>query len=143
FQFLGSHYDAVVSVNLTAKASGTWQAAETAAQRSDGAAVEVIDSYNVSVGQGLLVAYAAECAQAGYSAPEIVKAVLDMRAKTRTFGALRDLSYAVKGGRVPRSKKVIADLLKVTPVLTATPDGFIKPGGVFLGREPFVEKFFR
>src|SRR5690606_38307042 len=72
FQFLGSHYDAVVSVNLSAKLSGTWQAAETAAQRADGAAVEIIDSLNVSVGQGLLVAYAAECAEAGYSAPDIV-----------------------------------------------------------------------
>lgn len=141
FQFLGSHYDAVVSINLTAKASGTWQAAETASQRADGAAVEVIDSYNVSVGQGLLVAYAAECAQAGYSAPEIVDAVLGMRSKTRTFGALRDLSYGVRGGRIPKSKKLLADLLHITPVLTATVDGHIKAGGIFFGREPFVEKF--
>lgn len=141
FQFLGSHYDAVVSINLTAKVSGTWQAAETASQRADGAAVEVIDSHNVSVGQGLLVAYAAECAQAGYTAPEIVDAVIAMRAKTRTFGALRDLSYAVKGGRVPRSKKLLADLLHITPVLTATPDGYVKAGGIFFGKEPFVEKF--
>lgn len=141
FQFLGSHYDAVVSVNLTAKASGTWQAAETASQRADGAAVEVIDSYNVSVGQGLLVAYAAECAIAGYSAPDIVDAVIAMRPKTLTYGALRDLSYAVKGGRVPRSKKMLADLLHITPVLTANSEGYVKAGGVFFGREPFVEKF--
>lgn len=141
FQFLGSHYDAVVSINLTAKASGTWQAAESASQRADGAAVEVIDSYNVSVGQGLLVTYAAECARAGYTATEIVDATLNMREKTRTFGALRDLGWAVRGGRVSASKKIIADLLHITPVLTAKPDGRIKPGGVFLGREPFVEKF--
>ena len=141
FQFLGSHYDAVVSINLTAKASGTWQAAETASQRADGAAVEVIDSRNVSVGQGLLVAYAAECAQAGYAAPDIVDAVLAMRPKTFTYGALRDLAYAVKGGRVPRSKKLLADLLHITPVLTAKADGQIKAGGIFFGREPFVEKF--
>ncbi len=141
FQFLGSHYDAVVSINLTAKVSGTWQAAEAAAQRADGTAVEVIDSYNVSVGQGLLVAYAAECADAGYSAPEIVDAVLKMRSRTRIFGALRDLSCAVRGGRVKRSKQLLANLLHITPVLTATPDGFVKSGGMFFGREPFVEKF--
>lgn len=141
FQFLGSHYDAVVSINLTAKASGTWQAAETASQRADGAAVQVIDSYNVSVGQGLLVAYGAECAIAGYSAPEIVDAVVAMRPKTFTWGALRDLAYAVKGGRVPRSKKMLADLLHITPVLTATRDGYVRAGGIFFGRDPFVEKF--
>ncbi|MDX1454080.1 MAG: DegV family protein [Gammaproteobacteria bacterium] len=143
FQFLGSHYDAVVSINLTAKASGTWQAAETASQRADGAAVEVLDSYNVSVGQGLLVAYAAECAKAGYSAQDIVDATLLMRGKTHTWGALRDLSYAVRGGRVSAGKKKVADLLNITPVLTAKPDGAVKSGGVFFGREPFVEKFHR
>lgn len=141
FQFLGSHYDAVVSINLTAKVSGTWQAAETASLRADGAAVEVIDSYNVSVGQGLLVAYAAECAKAGYSATEICETTIAMRSKTFTWGALRDLSYAVKGGRVSKSKKMIADTLKITPVLTATPEGFVKAGGIFFGKEPFVEKF--
>ena len=143
FQFLGSHYDAVVSINLTAKVSGTWQAAETASQRADGAAVEVIDSYNVSVGQGLLVAFAAECAQAGYNANEIVDATLDMRGKTFTWGALRDLSYGVRGGRIPKSKQFLADTLKITPVLKTTPDGFVKAGGIFLGKEPFVEKFYR
>jgi hypothetical protein len=143
FQFLGSHYDAVVSINLSAKVSGTWQAAETASQRADGAAVEVLDSYNVSVGQGLLVSYAAECAAAGYSANDIVAATLNMRSRTYTWGALRDLSYAVRGGRVPHSKKVVADLLKITPVLRTTPDGFVKAGGIFFGKEPFVEKFYR
>src|SRR5690606_32350491 len=119
----------------------TWQAASGAAARADGEAVQVIDTRSVATGQGLLVAYAAECAQAGYSAPEIAAAMDEMRPRTRTFGALRDLSYAVKGGRVPRSKKVVADLLKITPVLTTTPDGFVRSGGLFFGRENFVEKF--
>lgn len=143
FQFLGSHYDAVVSINLSARLSGTLQAAETASQRADGAAVEVIDSYNVSVGQGLLVAYAAECAQAGYSATDIVSATLAMRGKTQTWGALRDLSYGVRGGRIPKSKQFLADTLKITPVLKTTPDGQVKAGGIFFGKEPFVEKFYR
>ncbi len=141
YQFLGSHYDAVVSLTVSAKVSGTWQAAVSAAQRADGEAVQVIDTRSVATGQGLLVAYAAECALAGYSAPEITRAIDDMRPRTRTFGALRDLSYAVKGGRVPRSKKLLADLLKITPVLTTTPDGFVRSGGLFFGRENFVEKF--
>src|SRR5690606_7519985 len=115
YQFLGSHYDAVVSITVSAKLSGTWQAAMAAAQRTDGEAVSVIDSRTVATGQGLLVAYAAECAQAGYSAPEIGAAIDKARPLIRTFGALRDLSYVVKGGRVPRSKKVVADILKLTP----------------------------
>jgi DegV family protein with EDD domain len=143
FQFLGSHYDAVVSVNLTAKASGTWQAAVSAAARADGAAVTVIDSLNVSCGQGLLVMYAAECAKAGMDATQVAQAVIAMRPRTRVWGMLRDLTYGVRGGRVSKGKKVIADLLRVTPILTAKPDGQIKPGGVILGRSDLVPRFAR
>ncbi len=143
FQFLGSHYDAVVSVNLSAKVSGTWQAAVSAAARADGAAVTVIDSLNVSCGQGLLVMHAAECAQAGMDAERIAREVVLMRPRTRTWGMLRDLSYGVRGGRVSKGKKFIADLLRVTPILTAKPDGTVRPGGVILGRSDLTERFAR
>jgi DegV family protein with EDD domain len=143
FQFLGSHYDAVVSVNLSAKVSGTWQAAVSAASRADGAAVTVIDSLNVSCGQGLLVMYAAECAKAGMDADQVAREVVAMRARTRTWGLLRDLTYGVRGGRVSKGKKIVADLLRVTPILTAKPDGSVKPGGVILGRRDLVDRFAR
>ena len=143
FQFLGSHYDAVVSINLTSRASGTWQAADSAAARAEGAAVEVIDSLNASTGQGLLVMYAAECAQAGLSPKETAAAVRTMIPKTRTWGALRNLTYAVRGGRVPRSKKIVVDLLRLTPVLTVKPDGRVGSGGILFGRNKIVQKLAR
>jgi DegV family protein with EDD domain len=143
FQFLGSHYDEVVSVNLTSKVSGTWLAAARAAARADGAAVTVVDTLSVSAGQGLLAMYAGECARAGYDASAIARAVEAMRPRTRVWGLLRDLSYGVRGGRVARSKKLLADLLRLTPVLTATPAGFVKAGGVVFGRDAQVEKFTR
>ena len=143
FQFLGSHYDEVVSVNLTSKVSGTWQAAASAAARADGAAVTVVDSLNVSAGQGLLAMYAGECAREGFDAATIARAVEGMRARTWTWGMLRDLSYGVRGGRVPRSKQVIADLLRLTPILTAKPDGRVAAGGVLFGRDHQVAGFVR
>ncbi len=143
FQYLGSHYDEVVSVNLTSKVSGTWQAAQSAAARADGAAVTVVDSLNVSCGQGLLAMYAGECALAGFDAAAIARAVQNMRARTWTWGMLRDLSYGVRGGRVARSKQVIADLLRLTPILTATPDGRVAAGGVLFGRSDQVAGFVR
>ena len=49
FEFLGSHFDAVVSINLTSRASGTHAAAETAAARtSTHGKITVIDSRNAS-----------------------------------------------------------------------------------------------
>jgi fatty acid-binding protein DegV len=49
----------------------------------------------------------------------------------------------VRGGRVARSKKLLADLLRLTPVLTAKPDGCIAAGGVLFGRDEQVAGFAR
>jgi dihydroxyacetone kinase-like predicted kinase len=92
FEFLASHYDAVVSINLTSRASGTHGAAETAAARtSSHGHVTVIDSRNASVGQGLLALHAAECAAAGQGADEVVAATRAMIPRTRTFGMVGSL----------------------------------------------------
>jgi dihydroxyacetone kinase-like predicted kinase len=80
FEFLASHFDSVVSINITRKASGTCGAAEAAAGRvSTHGKVTVIDSMNASLGQGLVAMYAAECAQAGYDAARVIAATRAVR----------------------------------------------------------------
>ncbi len=143
FSFLASHYEAVLYLGLTSKASGTFQAAASAAARTDDAAVTVLDTRTVSCGQGLLAMYAAECAQAGMDAAAIVRAVEAMMGRTRTWGMIPDLTSAVRGGRVPKSKKLLADLLHVTPLLAAFPDGRIKSCGVLWGKSGLTDKFAR
>lgn len=143
FSILGGHYEAVIYIGLTSKASGTFQAGASAALRTDDAAVEVLDSCSVSCGQGLLTVYAAECALAGLDAATTLQAVRDMMPRTITFGMIPDLSSAVRGGRVPRSKKLLADLLHVTPLLTARPDGEIESCGMLFGHGSLVPKFAR
>lgn len=144
YQYLATHYDAVVSLHLSGKVSGTLQAAETAASRVDTRSpVIVLDSRNVSLGQGLLVTYAAECAAAGYSSDDLVMALEELIPRTKVWGVLPDLTYAVRGGRVPKAKATVANLLRVMPVLTNFDDGRIAPGGKLWGRENMVEKFAR
>jgi DegV family protein with EDD domain len=144
FEFLASHYDAVVSINLTSRASGTHAAAETAAARtSSHGHVTVIDSRNASVGQGLLAMYAAECAAAGQRADDVVAATRAMIPRTRTFGMVGSLEYAVRGGRVSPWVKRIADALRLVPVLHADAEGRVTLGGVLFGRADATAKFAR
>ena len=144
FEFLGSHFGAVVSINLTSRASGTCAAAEMAATRTaTHGKVTVIDSLNASTGQGLLVMYAAECAAAGYDAERVIAATRAMIPKTRTFGLVGSLEYAVRGGRVPRWVMRLADALRVVPVLHASRDGRVTPGGVLFGRSDLQARFAR
>lgn len=144
FEFLATHFENVVSVNLSRRVSGTCAAAEAAASRvSTHGKVTVIDSLNASLGQGLVAMYAAECAQAGYDAARVIEATHAIVPKTRTFGLVGSLEYAVRGGRVPRWVKSTADRLRLMPVLHATRDGRVTAGGVLFGRERLKEKFAR
>jgi len=144
FEFLGSHYDGVVYVGLTSRASGTFQAGEAAAARSrtHGRIVNV-DSGNASLGQGLIAMRAAECAAAGGSLEEVRRCAEEARGRTRTFACLTTLEYAVRGGRVPAWAKTLADLLHVMPLLATFPDGRVTVGGVLFGRRNLTQKFAR
>jgi DegV family protein with EDD domain len=108
------------------------QSARTAIKRLPGSSVTVLDSLNISVGQGLVVAYAARMVKAGKSHDEIVEGINHAREITKIYCCIKDLSYSVRGGRVPRSVKVVADLFKMSPILTTSSKGkMVKDGAVF------------
>ena len=144
FQFLASHYNDVISVNLTSGASGTYEAARSAASRTAAhGKVHVVDSLNASTGQGLLAVFAAECAAAGLSAETTIAAVRAQIPATHTYGVLNNLSYAVRGGRIPRWVKLVADCLRVTPVIRVSPAGKIVLSTCLIGRRNIAVRFAR
>lgn len=144
YQFLASHYRWVISLHVSAAASGTWQAARSAAERTSAPGeILVFDSRNASVGQGLLSIRAAELAAAGHDGKAVFEALTELRAHTQTYIVLRDLTYGVRGGRVPALVKTIADLLRLTTVLTIREDGSVGAAGVIFGRKRLAKKFAR
>jgi hypothetical protein len=144
FQFLASHFPAVISINLMSSVSGTLQAAQSAAARTNASGrIHVVDSHNASLGQGLLVVFAAECAQAGLDSKSTLAAIREMIPATCTFGMVKDLQYAVRGGRVPAWVKSLADMSRVIPILKIRHDGRLWAGGFLLGRGRRIEKFAR
>ena len=144
YQFLASHFPDVISVNLTGMVSGTLQAAQAAADRTNAPGrIHVVNSLNVSAGQGLLTVFAAECAAAGIDVRTTLAALHDLIPQTFSFALVKDLRYAVRGGRVPASRKLLADLLHITPVLRSEPDGRISARGKLPGRRKLLPKFAR
>lgn len=103
----------------------------------------MIDSRNASLGQGLLTVFAAECAQAGLSVDTTRAAIDSLIPETRSYALLRDLRYAVRGGRVPQSFGSIADLLRLAPIIRTVPDGRIATGGFLFGKRNRLPKFSR
>jgi uncharacterized protein len=144
YQILGSHHPGIVSIHITGWGSGTFQAAASAADRA-GTRVPVlaIDSRNASIGEGLIALRAAELAAEGRSVDEISLALDEVIAGTRTYALLGNLDYAVRGGRVARSKQLLARLLRLEPILTTFPDGRIGGAGALFGRRDRVQRFAR
>lgn len=144
FEFLASHFHSVISINVTSKVSGTFNAAQSAASwvRSS-SRIEVLDSFNASIGQGLLTIHAAELAAQGMDSDQIVAAVRKTAPLTRTYALIGSMDYAVRGGRVKPAVRSIATALGLSPVLASHSDGRIAPAGMLFGRRNRREKLFR
>lgn len=144
FEFLTSHFESVVSINVTGKVSGTFNAAQSASERVQSAStIEVLDSGNASIGQGLVAIYAAELAAKGFDATQIVAAARKIIPLTRTYALIGSLDYAVRGGRVQPAVKSFANALGLSPVLASHADGRVAPAGMLFGRRNRRAKLIR
>ena len=142
FQYLASHYADVISINLTGAASGTLEAARSAAKRSNAPGhVHIINSFNASLGQGLLAVFAAECAVAGLPVDKTIAAIESLIPKTYTYAVLSNLDYAVRGGRVSRWVKVAADWTRLTPIIRISIERNIAPSSCIIGKRKIIAKF--
>ena len=118
YDFLASHHEHVVAISLLGRVSGTLQASRMAARRSSAPErITVIDCKNVTVGQGLIAMYAAECARSGMPLEALLTAVEAAVVRTRSYGVVSDLSYATRGGRLPAPIRWLATALPINPVL--------------------------
>ncbi len=141
FEFLLSHHEEVLYVGVSRAISGTLQTGE-AASMALGGRVKVIDSSNVSGGQGLLAVYAAERAAAGVDATTIEQQLHDLREQTRTFAYVRDLTSAIRGGRIPAWALPITRWLGLVPMIRmGGGDGRIHIFGVMRNHRDLTKRF--
>ncbi len=143
FEFLDSHFKQTLCISLSGAMSGTWQAADGAAKRVSTERITVWDSRQVSASQGLLAVFAARCADAGYDAAQIGQMLDFMRERSRSYAILQDLSFGVRGGRLPAMIKTLADWLRLTPLIATQPDGTIGMAGVIFSRRRALDGFAR
>lgn len=107
----------IASIHVTAKASGTCQTSQMAADMSKLATVRVLDSASASLGGGWLAIAAALAAKSGASLGEIEALVEEAKGESAIFMSVPTLKYLEKSGRVNFAKAVIASLLSVKPVM--------------------------
>src|SRR5439155_21843300 len=119
-------HDAVISVNLASKLSGTYEVARKAAESVDPQPISVVDSGSVSVCLGWLAELAATLAQQGVASAEIVKRLEDTRGRLRILALVETLEFLQRGGRIGRAAAMVGTLLSVKPILSVR-DGEVAP----------------
>jgi DegV family protein with EDD domain len=141
YQFLSTHYDSAISIHLPPTVSGTYQSAISAAQALTNFPIRIVDANNVSIATGLITIRASEAVEANKSFDETLKIINEAIHNTNIYILLESLEFLVRGGRIPRSKKRIADILRAHPVLSLNDKGKVDSIGKIFGHQNTDEKF--
>lgn len=121
-----ANHDAVVSIHISEKLSGTYDSAKQAADMTDPQRVHVVDSQLVSMSLGLVVLGAASLASNGAEAEAIVEKVESLRPLVHTYFSVATLEFLRRGGRIGRASAMLGSVLQVKPVLCIR-EGVVEP----------------
>lgn len=130
FHPLAKQYEAVIHISLGSGFSSCHQNARTAAR--DFSNVFIVDSRNLSTGQGHAVIEAASKAQEGSSVDDILRHLEKIIPKIRASFLLDRLDYMAKGGRCSSVLALGANLLRLKPCIEVE-DGKMKVGKKYRG----------
>ncbi len=109
--------DTILSIHITAKLSGTYASAISAAEELKGEFnIIPVDSACGSLGIGLMCREARKLEKAGKSINEIVKYLEGIKNNVRVILTLDTLEYAKMSGRVKTLQAALASVLNVKPI---------------------------
>lgn len=89
--------------------------------------IECIDTLAASMGEGLLVYYAAKMKQGGASLAEVAAWVRENKLKLAHWFTVDDLMFLYRGGRVSRTAAFAGSMLKIKPVMHVDNEGHLIP----------------
>ena len=112
--FINEGYE-IVHFSISSAMSSTYQNSCIAADEFEG--IYVVDSANLSTGEGLLVLKACEWAAEGFSAKEIYDKVCELIPRVDASFVIDSLEYLHKGGRCSALAALGANLLKLKPCI--------------------------
>ncbi len=115
FRKYADSYDGVLHINISSEFSSCYQNACIAAEEFDN--VRVVDSRNLSTGQGLVVLKACELAKTCTDLDMLHTQLQEFTSKVEASFLLDKLEYMVKGGRCSSAAALGANLLNLKPCI--------------------------
>lgn len=140
YRQLSKDFDAIISMHVTAKLSGTYQSAVLAAEMvKDAIPVYPFDSACGSAGLGFMAAETLEALGAGQTIEQILARLDVMRKRMHILLTPATLKYAQMSGRISALGSVIASLLNVKPIIVLE-DGALAAGERVRSRKRALER---
>ncbi len=115
FEKFAGDYDGVIHINIGSGFSSCYQNACLAASEFDN--VRVVDSMNLSTGQGLVVLEACRLAKEATDLDQLTEQLREYTTRVEASFLLSRLDYMVKGGRCSSAAALGANLLNLKPCI--------------------------
>nr|WP_263313293.1 DegV family protein [Mammaliicoccus sp. Marseille-Q6498] len=112
---LGKDGSEVISIHMTSGLSGTFSAAQQAANMTD-TKVTVIDSQFISLAYGFQIEEIVDMISKGFTTEEIVKEQEKIKSNLRLFVVIGSIENLVKGGRIGKAKGLLGSLMHIKPI---------------------------
>lgn len=122
--------DAILSVHLSSKLSGTYQSActgrDSLPESTRKVPIEIIDSLSISVGMNHAIQGAARLAREGKGVEELKAYIEEELGRTSVLAVLDTLEYLRRGGRIGAASALLGNMLSFKPIVTLK-DGEVVP----------------
>ena len=107
----------ILSLHISSGLSGTLNAAHMAARLVPQANITYIDTKTLSIAAGWQLEAAAKAFKRGWPKEKVLSLVNNVADATEILFTLEDLRYLIHGGRISHIKGLMANLLKIKPLI--------------------------
>ena len=134
--------DDILYIGFSSGLSGTYNssliAAEELKQKYPDSKIICIDTLAASMGEGLLVYYAAKLKQQGQNIEQVSQWLMDNKLKLNHWFTVDDLNHLRRGGRISAMTATIGSALNVKPILHVDNEGYLIPVHNVRGRKKSI-----
>jgi DegV family protein with EDD domain len=142
YEAVAQESEEIVSIHLSSRLSGTLNSASVAREAvSHELRIELIDSYNVSLGLGAIVYEAAIVASEGGTMEQVIAAARSAMDRVHVVAVLDTLEYLRRGGRIGRAQSLLGSLLSIKPLVEVR-DGEVQPFDRVRTRSKALDRLF-
>ena len=117
-------YTHIISIAISSKLSGTYNAMRLASEYIDGVEFFIFDTKNISVGSGIFAYWAARMIKEnGLSFKEVTEGIEKKIRSPYLVYYMDTLTYLQKGGRIGKVSSMLGNILKLKPLISCNEDG--------------------